>query len=84
MYYHPQKFSIQNLFYHHPIGIRHHLLSDRKREGKKKVEHIGTVTITDSCSYGGENIALAMIPNAAAEIEEFTFDDGSVASVESI
>ena len=58
--------------------------NDLLPEGKKKVEHIGTVTITDSCSYGGENIALAMIPNAAAEIEEFTFDDGSVASVESI
>ena len=58
--------------------------NDPLPKGKEKVEQIGRVTITDSYSYGDINIALAMIPNAAAEVNVLTFDDGSVASVESI
>jgi len=52
--------------------------------GKLKIENLGSVTITDSCQYNGECVALALIPHAAAEIDSINFGDGIIAEVESI
>ena len=58
--------------------------SDLIPEGKSKVDNIGSVTVTDACQFNGGSIALAIIPNAAAEIDSITFGNGVTAKVQSI
>ena len=58
--------------------------SDLIPEGKSKVDNIGSVTVTDACQFNGGSIALALIPNAAAEIDSITFGNGVTAKVQSI
>jgi len=58
--------------------------SDLVPNGKSKIRNVGSVTVTDACQYNGECIALALIPNAAAEIDSINFGNGIIAEVESI
>ena len=58
--------------------------SDSIPEGKSKVDNVGSVTVTQACQFEGGGIALALIPNAASEIDSITFGNGVIAKVQSI
>ena len=52
--------------------------------GKSKIENVGSVNVTDTYQVGGGSSGLALIPNAAAEIDSLLFENGVIAKVESI
>ena len=58
--------------------------SDYIPEGKSKVDNVGSVMVTQTCQFEGGSIALALIPNAASEIDSITFGNGVTAKVQSI
>tara|TARA_B100000029_G_scaffold205125_1_gene203091 strand:+ start:9664 stop:10617 length:954 start_codon:yes stop_codon:yes gene_type:complete len=53
-------------------------------QGKSKIEAIGSITVTSTCQDDIGYVALALIPHAAADVATLVFEDGTVASVESV